>query len=165
MQNNQTPAIPGFDLNAMGKLLGGMNLSSLASALNGININQLIPLIPMVTKMFGNASSGPAANPGYQSSNPGIFPQPYGQVQNPGVPSPFLPIPEPYLQDPRFVVLNTMKPLLPPDKIRIVDSIMGILAVILTINSVLPHKPAPVVAPQASSTPAPPVITPSPPTA
>lgn len=166
MTNGQSPS---FDLNSLTKMLGNINIPALANILGSININEILPLI---TKMMSGGLAGGAPNPGLPVNNPvfpaqsqAVVPQGYGQI--PGQPAPFDPmtiIPKPYLQDPRVVVLNTMKPFLPPDKCTIIDSILGILGVIFTVNSVLPHRPAsvPVTTPAVSATPVPPPPPPAP---
>jgi hypothetical protein len=182
MPNGQVPAAPGFDIGALGKMLGGMNLPALANMLGGINMNQLLPmlsginmnqLIPVMSKMIGGGLLGgvpqaqpgpfPIGNPAPPVANTGLVQQIPGQPAAAGF---FPPIPEPYISDPRVVVLNTMKPFLPPDKCRIIDGVLGVLSVIFTINAVLPRRPVappPVVAAAPVTPPTPPP--PPPPTA
>lgn len=167
MTNNPTPQIPGLDINALGKMLGGMNLSGLSNMLGGMNLSGLsnmlsgvniTQLLPLVTQMMGGMKGlTSAAAPLIQNQGFGIqphaaAPQGFGQLPvQQGPASLFPPIPEPYLNDPRVLVLNIMKPFLPPDKVRILDSIIGVMAVIFTVNTVLPKR---------SSIPATPTATP-----
>jgi hypothetical protein len=161
MTNNPIPQIPGLDMNSLTKMLGGMNLPALSNMLSGVNIAQLLPLATQIMGGMKNLAPAPQ-NPGFGGQNPGIIPQGYGQfpVQQ-AAPSLFPPIPQPYVNDPRVLVLNTMKPFLPADKCRIIDSILGVMAVIFTINSVLPRRPvvAPVQSPPLPPPPPPPPTT------
>lgn len=142
MTNNPVPQIPGLDMNSIGKMLGGMNLPALSNMLSGVNIAQLIPLATQIMGGMKALAPAPAQqNPGFGIQNPGVFPQQYGQVSQ-AESGMFPAIPAPYANDPRVLVLNTMKPFLPPDKCMIIDRIIGIMAVIFTISSVLPHRPA-----------------------
>lgn len=156
MAEGQTavPPLPGFDINAMSKVLGGMNLAPLAGMLNNVNLTQLLPLVPSLMKMIGGGAglnqlfnTGPT--PG---SNPGFFGGSYPASSVPGQVIPAFAIP-PHLQaDPRFVVLGAIKPFLPQDKGLIIDQVMKFLVLFLTISSVLPKAPIAAAVPAAPPT-------------
>lgn len=150
MADGQTavPPLPGFDINAMSKALGGMNLGSLTGMLNNVNLTQLLPLVPSLMKMVGGSSGigslfNPGGNPGVNPGlNPGFFGGGYTGAPAPGAVVPAFAVP-PHLQaDPRFVVLGAIKPFLPQDKGLIIDQVMKFLVLFLTISAVLPKTPA-----------------------
>lgn len=149
-QNSANP-IPGFDINALNGMLG--NIPNLQNMLSGVNFNQLMPLLPSVIKMMGNSfgtSGNPGYNYGYNNSqsinsnsgyygNPGYYSGGPGYQMNPSA-TPFV-IP-PHLQaDPKFVILNTIRPIIPQDKAYIVDQIARLLVLYITVTSLLPKKP------------------------
>lgn len=153
MAEGQTavPPLPGFDINAMAKALGGMNLSSLAGMFNNVNLTQLLPMVPSLMKMIGG---GAGLNQLFntvpnQGTNPGFFGGSYPSSPVPGQVVPAFAIP-PHLQaDPRFVVLGAIKPFLPQDKGLIIDQIMKFLVLFLTVSSVLPKTPIAAAVPAA----------------
>lgn len=162
MAEGQNP-IPGFDINSISKMLGG-SLPNFGSMLNGINLNQLMPLVPSIMKMMGgglgnlggifggNPGVNPGVNPGYINGYNGYngYNSGYGQVPptNSGFPignpaaSPFV-IPPHLAADPKFLILNTIKPMIPQDKAYIVDQIARLLVLYITITSLLPKRSPP----------------------
>jgi hypothetical protein len=172
MTNNPVPQIPGLDINALGKMLGGMNISGLSNMLSGVNIAQLLPLAMQMMGGLGGlkglgASAPPPQSAAFGPQSPGPIPQGFGQLPVQQEPASLFPtIPGPYVNDPRVLVLNTMKPFLPADKCRIIDMVLGVMAVIFTVNSVLPKRIIPPVAPviqPAQPAQAPQIIPPPPP--
>lgn len=172
MADGQNP-IPGFDINSISKMLGN-GFPNLGSMLNGINLNQLIPLIPSVMKMMGGFSGGnyalntgvnPVYNNGYNAYNNYNSYNGYnsGYAQGPqagpgfifGNPAaaPFV-VPPHLASDPKFLILNTIKPMLPPDKAYIVDNIGRLLVIYITITSLLPKRPPASTAPVSTEAPA-----------
>jgi hypothetical protein len=142
-------------LGSLGALGGAGGLGSLG-ALGGLGgLSGLFGANPG----FGAAPAVNPANFGLQGASvPGV------PLQN-AAPAGFA-IPPQFQGDPRFLVLNTIKPFFAQDKIFIIDQIMRFLAIFLTISSILP-KPVPVAAaPVAAATaatapPAPPIPIPA----
>jgi hypothetical protein len=162
MTNGQIPVNPGFDMNSIGKLLGNVDISALSNMLQGVDLTQLAPMVtqlaPMVSKMLGsnpglgallsNMTGGlPVAG---QAINPGVIP---GAVPAPVGGVPAFAFPEPFLRDPRYVVLSTLKPFLPQDKCFLIDQILRFVSVFVTIGAFLPRRP---IVPPAAPVPAPP---------
>lgn len=191
MADAQTTAnpIPGFDINALNGLLGNMNIPNLQSMLGGVNFNQIMPLIPSMLKMMGN-SFGNTQNPGYNninSYNSGYNMNGYNSGfnnsrplnsnsynENPsyyrgGPGYPINPIAEPFVipphlqGDPKFLILNTVRPMIPQDKVHIVDQIARLLVLYITITSLIPKRPpaAEVVPPPPAAPQAAPAATPA----
>jgi hypothetical protein len=117
MNNNPAP-MP--DLNAIGKLLGNVDMSALSGLLNNIDINQVMSM--MAPLMNSNTAPNFAPN-----------------VAPNGGPLPAAPL-FPAINDPRVAVLNSIKPFLPPHRITIIDQIIKFLGVVVTINSLMPPK-------------------------
>lgn len=167
MAEGQNP-IPGFDINSISKMFGGAGLPNFGNMLSGINLTQLMPLMPSIMKMMGgglgnlggifggNPGVNPGANPGYINNYNGYngyngYNSGYAQVPqansgfplgNPAAP-PFV-IPPHLAADPKFLILNTIKPMFPQDKAYIVDQIGRLLVLYITITSLLPKRsPAP----------------------
>lgn len=178
MADGQNP-IPGFDINSIGKMFGG-GIPNLGSMLGGVNLNQIMPLVPSIMKMMGGNLGGmfggaPAVNPtpnqgagqgyangygGYNGYNNG-YNAGYGQMTpnnlgaflgNPSAP-PFV-VPPHLASDPKFLILNTIKPMIPADKVYIVDQIGRLLVIYLTITALLPKKSPIPAAPIVTETPA-----------
>lgn len=172
------PPLPGFDINAISKALGGMNLGgmnlggmnlgALSGMLNNVNLTQLLPLVPSFMKMMGGAGGlnslfnfggNPGVNPGFNRGlNPGYFGGGYSAAPVPaaGIAPAFV-VP-PHLQaDPRFVVLGAIKPFLSPDKGIIIDQVMKFLVLYITISAVLPKM---AIRPPVTVAAVPPVVPP-----
>jgi hypothetical protein len=154
-------------------MLGGM--PNLGSMLNGINLNQIMPLMPSIMKMMGgglgnlggifggNPGGSPGVNPGYANGYNGYngYNSGYGQMPsaNPGFPfgnpaaPPFV-IPPHLAADPKFLILNTIKPMIPQDKAYIVDQIGRLLVLYITITSLLPKRPPVPLTPIVTEAPA-----------
>jgi hypothetical protein len=91
---------------------------------------------------YGYNYGRPAVNPAYPVANPGAVPPPF--------------VIPPHLQnDPKFMILNAVRPLIPQDKAYIVDQIGRLLVLYVTITAFLPKR-APVAAAAPTPTPAPP---------
>ena len=171
MADGQNP-IPGFDINSIGKMFGG-SIPNFGGMLNGINLNQIMPLMPSIMKMMGgglgnlggifggNPGVTPGVNPGYINGYNG-YNSGYGQVPpvnsgfplgNPATP-PFV-IPPHLASDPKFLILNTIKPMIPQDKVYIFDQIARMLVLYITITSLLPKKAVVPPTPIVTETPVP----------
>ncbi|MDF2673673.1 MAG: hypothetical protein K0R09_1938 [Clostridiales bacterium] len=139
------PQLPGFDINAMTKALGGMNLGPLTGMLNNINLTQLLPLIPTFMKMVGGSGGlGSLFNPGAGAGaglNPSYYGGGYPVATAPGAVAPAFVVPQHLQADPRFVVLGALKPFLPQDKGIMIDQIIKFLVLYLTISPILPKAP------------------------
>jgi hypothetical protein len=149
--------LPGFDINAMTKALGGMNLGPLTGMLNNINLTQLLPLVPTFMKMVGGSGGlgslfnpsaggglGSLFNPGAGAGaglNPGYYGGGYPVAAAPGAVAPAFIVPQHLQADPRFVVLGALKPFLPQDKGIMIDQIIKFLVLYLTISPILPKAP------------------------
>lgn len=119
----------------------------------------------------GNTGVNTGSNPGYVNGYNGYngynnyngyngFNSGYGQAPlansgfplgNPAAP-PFV-VPPHLAGDPKFLILNTIKPMVPPDKVYIVDQIGRLLVLYITITSLLPKR---------SPVPAAPIVTEAP---
>lgn len=177
MADEQTPVnpIPGLDINSLNSMLGSMNIPNLAGMLNGINLNQIMPMIPSMLKMFGGSfgnlggilGGNPGGNPGYGAGynsaynngyNSGYnygYNYPRATSTNPGYPGgnpgapPFV-VPPHLMSDPKFILLNTIRPMIPADKLYIVDQIGRLLVLYVTITALLPKRTVPPAAPAAA---------------
>lgn len=171
--------IPGLDMNSLNSMLGSMNVPNLAGMLNGINLNQIMPMIPSMLKMFGgsfgnlggnpggNPSGIPGGNPGYGIGYNGAYNNGYRNGYSPGYNNPLAAsvnpgflggnpgavpfvVPPHLMADPKFILLNTIRPMIPPDKAYIVDQIGRLLVIYVTITALLPKRTVPPAAPAAA---------------
>lgn len=158
-QNPPQPAPnPFFDINKMGQLLNNVDINSMSNTLNNMDINQIMSVL---SKAFaqpntstantpnnaGNSTSNvpPADTPNNTSGNgPGAeYSNPLKAFNIPNFNQTNTP-PEPPLNhvlppnDPTVMILNSLKPFLPPDKCTIIDNMIQIYGIKTVIDKIFP---------------------------
>lgn len=119
------PPYPQMDVNSMGQLFNNIDVNSMSNILGNIDINQIISMLSNTTQanavpqnQVPNEKENEGSNPNLQNSTP----------QNPVLPS----------NDPTVMVLNSIKPFLPPDKSKIIDDLIQLIGIKVVIDKVFP---------------------------
>lgn len=158
-QNPPQPAPnPFFDINKMGQLLNNVDINSMSNTLNNMDVNQIMSVL---SKAFAqpNASTANTPNnagsstsnvppadtpnntsnnaPGSEYSNPlKAFNIPNINQMNTSPEPPLNPVLPP--NDPTVMILNSLKPFLPPDKCTIIDNMIQIYGIKTVIDKIFP---------------------------
>jgi hypothetical protein len=144
------PYAPSFDINGIGQLLNNIDVNSMANMMKNIDINQVMSMMSKTIAPQPNAA--PANTPDNTANNTGSSStdntpktgniNPFNMFNIPGFnavpiqPQPLNPIlPS---NDPTVMVLNSLKPFLPPDKCKVIDDIIQLLGIKLVIDKVFP---------------------------
>lgn len=159
-QNTQAPAPnPPFDINNMSKLFNNIDVTSMSNTLNNMDINQVMSILskaftPPINASPGNVSNNagnstsnapPADTPNNASSsapaaeyfNPlKAFNIPNINPMNTSSQTPISPILPP--NDPTVMILNSLKPFLPPDKCTVLDNMIQIYGIKTVIDKIFP---------------------------
>lgn len=134
----QAPAQP--NMNNLGQLFNNIDINSMSSMLNNIDINQVMSMLskgfvpPTTAPPPSNDSSSTAKSDGsdtIKNPNMNIFnsiPTPPQGDFNPVLPT----------NDPAVMVLNSLKPFLPPDKCMIIDNMIQLLGIKTVIDKIFP---------------------------
>lgn len=148
-KNNQAAAAaPTIDINSLGRLLNNVDINAMSNMLNGMDINQIMSLL-------SNAFVSPPASPSKENINsvnetkndiPSDSPKTinvsdiFKSFKTPEG-SPTQPVLDPTLppNDPVVIVLNSLKPFLPPDKSVIVDDMIKLLGIKSVIDTIFPN--------------------------
>lgn len=159
-QNTPTPMPnPLLDINKMGQILNNIDINSMSNTLNNMDINQVMSVLSKAFTPQTNASSGinpnnagnsipnvsPADIPNntsnsspaaefFNSLNAFNIPN-TNPINTPAQPpfSPVLPA-----NDPTVMILNSLKPFLPPDKCTIIDNMIQLYGIKTVIDKIFP---------------------------
>lgn len=146
---NSPPPYP----NPLGQFFNGLDINSMSNMLNSIDINKLVSLLSNPnSKPTGAASEVNTAEASSNTSTPKP-PSPQSEAsiqpniadllkdfQREAMPKEGNYAPELPPDDPVVIVLNGIKPLLPLDKVEIVDSFIKLLGIKKVIDSIFPPQ-------------------------
>lgn len=139
-QGTPPPVPPQPNMNNLGQLFNNIDVNSMSNMLNNIDVNQVMS---MLSKSFIPPTAAPpqSADPlntgkseGSNSlNNPNMnlfnfIPVPPQQNLNPILPS----------NDPTVMVLNSLKPFLPPDKCMIIDNMIQLIGIKSVMDKIFP---------------------------
>lgn len=128
------PPYPQMDMNNMGQPFNNIDISSMSNILNNMDINQIVSMLSNTFTNQTNAVPNPASEVNVKNEGNNPF-----NLQN-STPQNTQPNPNPLLQpnDPIVMVLNSIKPLLPPDKSKIIDDFIQLIGIKMVIDKVFP---------------------------
>jgi hypothetical protein len=157
------PNLP-FDINAIGQLLNNVDINSMSNTLKNMDINQVVSILSKALNPSTNASvNNIPSNAGNSSPNvppnnipnnaPNTAPNntPVTEYSNPlkdfNIPdfnqmnktstqSPLNPVLPP--NDPTVMILNSLKPFLPPDKCKVIDNMIQVYGIKTVIDKIFP---------------------------
>lgn len=143
-QGTPPPVSPQPNMNNLGQLFNNIDVNSMSNMLNNIDVNQVMSMlsksfVPPITappqntnssNTVKNEGSTPLNYPNMNlfSSIPGFAPVPPQQNLDPVLPP----------NDPTVLVLNSIKPFLPPDKCLIIDNMIQLLGIKAVIDKIFP---------------------------
>lgn len=155
---NPVPNLP-FDINNIGKLLNNVDINSMSNALNSMDLNQVMSVLskaftPPVNTSPDNASGNavnnipnpPPSDKTDSDSNTINQTEYFNPLKSFNIPNinqmntssqtPLSHILPP--NDPTVMILNSLKPFLPPDKCIIVDNMIQIYGIKRVIDKIFP---------------------------
>lgn len=155
-QNAPTPPpYPPFDFNNISKVLNNVDINSMSNTLNNMDLNQVMSVLSKAFTPSMNTSPGtvsnnlgsstqnavpadmPSSSPAEEYFNPlRAFNIPDNNQTNTSAQPPLSPELPP--NDPTVMILNSLKPLLPPDKCTIIDNMIKIYGIKTVIDKIFP---------------------------
>jgi hypothetical protein len=145
-KNNQAAAAPQqFDLNTVGQMLSNVDVNAMSNMLNSIDMNQVMSVLQKSFTPPANPIPTPAMPQKESSTNE----QPSGALNTGNFNFPFpmfsqSPSPQPQLNpvlpsnEPVVLILNSLKPFLPPDKCLIIDDLVKLLGIKAVVDAIFP---------------------------
>lgn len=119
------PPPPPFNMNNLGQLFNNVDVNSMSNMLNNMDLNQVMS---MFSKSFNPSQNNPqeaTPPPNTEDANPLNNPKPNLD--------PVLPP-----NDPTVLVLNSLKPFLPPDKCIIIDNMIQLIGIKSVMDTLFP---------------------------
>lgn len=165
MQSTPIPApnLP-FDINAIGQLLNNVDINSMSNTLKNMDINQVVSILSKALTPSTNSSAnnipGNAGNStpnvppintpnnvsSTESKNTPVTEYPnslkafnipdLNQMNKSSVQQPLNPVLPP--NDPTVMILNSLKPFLPPDKCIVIDNMIQVFGIKTVIDKIFP---------------------------
>lgn len=131
------PPYPQMDIGSIGQAFNNIDINSISNMLNNMDINQIVSMLSnTLTNQTNTSPPSPASEVKVKNEEGSLFNSNLQNLTSQNLQPESNPLLPP--NDPIVMVLNSIKPLLPPDKSKIIDDFTQLIGIKIIIDKIFP---------------------------